>query len=360
MEDQKEIEATAKNKKIWLFVGAFFCLATIILTSIILVVINKAAVVNKIATFIPAAKQTDKNEKPTDLVRRYLDGVYVALGEENNYPVAIMIDNFPDARPESSLARASIVYEAEAEGGVTRYLAIFSDLQNIKSIGPIRSARPYYVDWAEEYSAVYTHCGGSPDALVKIIKDNVIDFNEFYNGSYFYREQRKAAPHNVYITGELITSFLKKNSLEKGKFLTWNFKDDAVLTERPQAATIRIDFPGDDYKVEWRYNQLDNFYERYLAGKLHTDEDGKKIQAKNIIVQYIPAEEVDDKLRLDMKTVGEGKALVCLDGKCQEGKWQKKNTGSRTRFYDSNNNEFTFNTGTTWIEIVQPGYKVEF
>ena len=360
MEEQKEIEEIAKKKNFWLVVSGVFCSATIVLAGIIFVVVNRTAVISNFSSLISSVKQVDKNVPQVNLVRRYLDGVFVEPGEENNYPVAVMIDNFPDARPASSLAKANIVYEAEAEGGVTRYLAVFSDFTDIKNIGSIRSARPYYVEWAEEYSAVYTHCGGSPDALVKIIKDNVIDFNEFYNGSYFQRNAAKSAPHNVYISGESLASFLEKNKLDQGKFLTWNFKDDMVETERPQTATIKIDFPGDNYKVEWHYDKISNLYERYLGGKAHTDEDGTKILAKNIIVQFIPAQEVDDKLRLNMKTIGEGKTTVCLDGKCQEGKWQKKNTGSRTRFYDMNNKEFIFNAGATWIEVALPEYKVEF
>ncbi|HOZ56380.1 MAG: putative lipoprotein YerB precursor [Parcubacteria group bacterium ADurb.Bin316] len=361
MEEKEDIADVAKLKKVWVTVGAIFCLTTIILAGLVLVFINRKTVIKKINEIVPITERESGSQSDNfNLTRRQIDGVYVELGEENNYPVAVTIDNFSDARPAAALAKANIVYEAEAEGGVTRYLAIFADVKKVENIGPIRSARPYYVEWVEEYSAVYIHCGGSPDALAKIIKENVVDFNEFYNGSYFYRNKSKSAPHNVYIKGDSVFSFLEKNKLEQGKFFPWLFKDDRQEAERPEAAQIKIDYPGDYYKVEWRYDKQGNQYDRYLAGKAHTDEDGEKIKAKNIIIQFIAAEEIDDKLRLAMKTIGEGKAFVCLDGQCREGKWHKKNNGSRTRFYDIDGNEFAFNAGTTWIEVVQPEHKVEF
>jgi len=302
-------------------------------------------------------------EKPSseniNLFRRALDGVLVAGGQENNYPVAVMIDNHLDARPSSGISQAGVVIEAEAEGGITRYLAIFDSSLDIKKIGPIRSARPYFIDWAKEFSALYVHVGGSPEALVKVIKEKVNDLNEFYKGEYFWRGTEKFAPHNVFTSMEKIKKYFSTKDFSSVNYFSWNFKDDLSQEKRPNAMEIKIDYVLRDYKVMWKYDKENNYFVRYLNGDLHREEDGTVLFAKNLIIQKIDARETDEDLRLDMDVIGEGEAVVCLDGSCQNGKWQKKNSEARTRFYDANNEEFVFNAGPSWINVVRPEYSVE-
>jgi hypothetical protein len=341
--------------------------------------------------------QTEKvvNQKKTcqDCVRRFIDGVYVKPGEENLHPIAVIIENHVDARPQFGLSEANLVYEAEAEGGITRYLAVYSDGENLEKIGPVRSARPYFVDWARELSALFIHCGGSPEALVKISKENIFNLNEFYQGKYFWRNKRVSAPHNIYISSDNINEYLDLKKADEGKFLSWQYKDDAVLGGRPEIAEIKIDFQSPDFIVKWKYDRENNEYVRYMDGRMHIDASGGEIRAKNVIIEYIKAEVIDEELRLKMQHIGEGKALVCLDGKCEEGEWRKKTAASRTRFYKKPSldkggtslpasapsatqvgeragrlwqaggfieEEFKFNAGTTWIEVVRPEYEVIF
>ena len=138
-----------------------------------------------------------------DCQPRWLDGILVPVNEVNAFPVAVVIDNDVLARPQAGLARASLVYEAPVEGGMTRYLAIFPADIDLEVIGPVRSARPYFVVWAEELRALFVHCGGSPEALARLKADTVYDLNEFYNNAYFWREEsdNRSAPHNVLISG---------------------------------------------------------------------------------------------------------------------------------------------------------------
>jgi hypothetical protein len=100
-----------------------------------------------------------------------------------------MIDNSVFARPPSALSRAGLVYEAEVEGNATRLMAIFSSGKDLNEIGPVRSARPYFIEWAKEFGAPYVHCGGSPEALAILAKGGIIDINEFYGGAYFWRDE---------------------------------------------------------------------------------------------------------------------------------------------------------------------------
>lgn len=296
--------------------------------------------------------------KGINCARRNIDGVYVEPGQENFYPIAVIVENHVDARPQSGLARANLVIEAEAEGGITRYLAVYADGSEIKEIGPIRSARPYFVDWARELSALFVHCGGSPEALVKIARENVFDLNEFYNGTYFWRDKSRPAPHNIYTSTESLNGYLESEKAGEGEYLSWQFKDDAALPEGETGKNVKIKFKTPDYYVDWVYDKESNSYIRYLAGQKHKDIDGEEITAKNVIVMRVKAEVIDDESRLKMEHIGSGKAIVCLDGKCEEGSWEKKSGLARTHFYNSNGEEFKFNAGTVWIEAVRPEREV--
>ncbi|MFH0804659.1 MAG: DUF3048 domain-containing protein, partial [Patescibacteria group bacterium] len=131
---------------------------------------------------------TDGTATQAALVRRVLDGVYVPSGQENLFPAAVMVENLVAARPQSGLAKANVVYEALAEGGITRFMAVYaSPLAGLREIGPVRSARPYYLDWVGEYHALYLHAGGSPQALQDIKRYNVFDLSQFTNGPYYKR-----------------------------------------------------------------------------------------------------------------------------------------------------------------------------
>jgi hypothetical protein len=293
-----------------------------------------------------------------DCVRRNLDGVYVSKGKEIFYPIAVMIDNHVDARPQTGLSHAGLVYEAEVEGGITRYLAVFSNFEDVKSIGPIRSARPYFVDWAAELSALYVHVGGSDDSLTRIARANILDLNEIYKGAYFFRDQTESAPHNAYINTVSINKYLNEQDAKDGKFLSWNFKNDAPLSDRPASGEIKILYRTTDFVVQWSYQQGSNNYIRSLGGKPHADSDGNEIGAKNVIIIFVKSKVVDDKLRLSMDTIGSDKATICMDGKCADGTWKKISIGSRIRFYDANNQEISLNAGNTWVEVVQPGTKI--
>lgn len=337
-----------KNKK-WIIISYISIILFIFLIFFIYINIQK---------FYPNIIFSENNAKKIvltcpDCVRRNIDGVYVKKEESNYIPIAIMIDNHIDARPSFGLSKANLVYESEAEGGITRYLAIYATNENIEKIGPVRSARPYYVDWAQEFSALYAHCGGSPEALVQIAKNNILDLNEFYKTSYFWREKSVKAPHNIYTSLEKLKNYEKYKNRKEAKYFSWIFKDDKLPKSNSLNNQININFRNSLYEVKWKYDIINNNYIRYLNKEIHRDHDNSEIRAKNIILQYVESRIVDDKLRLEISTIGEGKALICLDGECKDGKWIKKNKSTRVRFYNEENNEFEFNAGNIWIEIIR-------
>ncbi len=299
-------------------------------------------------------------EKCENCVRRELDGLYVQNEDYSYYPYATIIENQVDARPQSGLSKARIVFEAEAEGGITRFLAFFDSNQRIDKIGPIRSIRPYFVDWSKELSALLVHVGGSPEALVKVSRESVNNMNEFYNGPYFWRADDRSAPHNVYISINSINKYIEKRGLKDAKFLSWEFKDDASVYDRGTTTSVRVNFRLPDYRVLWEFDENENNYTRYISNRLHLDFDGSRIQAKNIAIAVTPAEVIDSVLRLKMEHIGDGEAVVCFDGYCNEAIWVKQSSSSRIRFYDLNDNEIVFNAGTTWVEVVRPEVEVSY
>jgi len=199
-----------------------------------------------------------------------------------------------------------------------------------------------------------------PDELAKIVKDNIENLNEFFKGEYFWRSSVFSPPHNVFTSGENIISYLNKKEKRDGIYLGWQFKDSEEESGRGTTSEITIDYRLSGYEVTWKYDQAENKYERLLGGEKHLGLKQAGIFADNIIIQVLSAEEIDEKLRLKMDTVGTGEALVCLDGNCREGEWKKKNKGARTRFYDLDGQEFVFNRGVTWVEVVRPEIKFSF
>jgi len=297
-----------------------------------------------------------------NLVRRAIDGMYVPEDQSNYFPVAVMIENMVSSRPPSYLSKANVVYEALVEGGITRFMAIFAgQMVAIPEMGPVRSARPYYLDWALEYGALYVHVGGSPQAFADIRTHEVFDLNQFYNAQYFWRSDDRSAPHNLYTSGEKMAFALRDLEAEaEGSYTPWKFKKDEVVAQRiTEKKSITIDFSSVSYKVEYKYNSTENDYVRYQAGQIHRDkpvgeggdEDGEEIRAKNVIVQKVKTSLLDEE-RLTMETVGEGEALIFFDGTVINGTWKKGAKDSRTMFYASNGEEIEFNAGATWIEIV--------
>lgn len=355
---KNEVKGSETRDKKWIIVAAATLAIFVVSTGVSLAFFWRSND-NENPKDIPAENNSDKKEDMGSKNRRLIDGVFVDDDNKVNPPIlAAMIDNHPDARPSFGISKANLVIEAEAEGGVTRFMAIFSNSEEIEKIGSIRSARAYFVDWAQEYGALYAHCGGSPEALVKIEQDGVSDLNEFYNAPYYWRGKEKRAPHNVYTSSEKISSYLDDNGVEEGKFEPWQFKEDLEKDKRPVKQQIKISFPLPGYSVEWNYDKENNIYVRKMGNDFHKDGMGDIISVKNVVIQYASAREVDEKLRLDMDIIGHGNAQICLDGTCQKGEWRKKDSKSRTRFYADNGKEFEFNAGQTWVEVVRPEREV--
>lgn len=293
---------------------------------------------------------------------RLVDGELVSWGEENPFLISAILDNHSDARPQFGLSRASLVYDVPAEGGINRYLAFFrSDLEGDFKIGPIRSARPYFLDISSEYGALILHCGGSPEALARIVKEKLLTLNEFYNDYYFSRYNGYVAPHNVLADFKKIKDYLKDEDLETSNFSSWKFKSGEEVGENNAEHNFSINIKNGQhqYNTEWNYNLDGNFYLKKISQKNQIDDSGEIISANNLVFHFVNTKILDNELRLKIDLLGEGDAIICLDGFCKNGYWKKIKNSDRTIYYYNNNEEVFFNIGKTWIHLVDERTSVE-
>ncbi len=291
-----------------------------------------------------------------------LNGVLTTKEKAQRRPIAVAIENHTDARPQSGLDKAGLVYEAVTEGGITRFLAFFVE-NDISEIGPIRSARTCFVRSADEYNAFYAHVGDNKDALALIKElDNFFDIDQFSLGKYYWRDKKRYAPHNVYSsTDNLRKAGESKKWNANAEYDKWLFKDDERNENRGQTKKITINFSSANYKVDYYYDREFNIYKRNLAGKEHVDKNTEEqIKAKTVIIQYVqswlkPPENPKEGQSTEIKNDGTGKAVIFIDGKKITGTWKKLSRKQRTKFYDESGNEVKFNRGQIWIELASSG-----
>jgi hypothetical protein len=283
----------------------------------------------------------------------------------NKLPVTgVMIENSTDARPQAGLSQAMVVFEAVAEGGVTRFLALYQDTSPA-NVGPIRSARPYYVQWALGFDAGYAHVGGSPDALADIKAWGVRDLDQFANGSYYQRITTRAAPHNVY------TSIAKLNQLEDSKgytsstFTSFPRKKEAPTKQPPTAKTIDLTLSGPLYNAHYDYNAATNSYNRSEAGAPHIDANtNTQISPKVVIAMVIPesngALDASGAYYSDYASIGSGQVYVFQDGTVTTGQWTKSGNASQITFTNASGQPISLNPGQTWLTAVSATTKVSY
>lgn len=303
----------------------------------------------------PQTSSASANAEPEKQTYHAMNGKLVDRQAADQRPIAVIIENYPDARPQSGLADADIVYEVLAEGGITRFLALFHS-KDAQNIGPIRSARLYFADIANQWGALFAHVGGSDEALQAIDSQRftgLADANEYFNELYFHRIQSKSAPHNVYTSIKNLRELIADRKLSQiAEFTAWQFSNDTPQTA-PTASTISIDFSLKEYQVGYAYNTATNNYTRTLAGKTHLDANtNTAIQAKNIIVQFVNAEAIpnDPKLRISIDLQNGGKSILFKDGIVSEGTWKRQE--SQITYYDATGKQIELNRGQTWVELV--------
>ncbi len=294
-----------------------------------------------------------------------INGICVNKNQQNIWPVALMIDNHPDAWPQFGLNQAELVYSALVEGGATRLMAIFTNNKSVAKIGPVRSARPYYLTWAKELNSLYAHSGGSPEALKKIKNWEIINLEEItsYGHLYFWRDKNRFSPHNLFTSNERLK--LAREDWELAdkipNYQSWKFSKNQKISNE-KISEININYsPGVLFDVKYKYNTTTNSYLRFQNNAPQIDAlNNTQISTTNLIVQFVPKEKhLDSEDRLQIETIGSGKAWIFFNNQIIKGAWQKNSLTDRTIFYNDSNQEITFLPGNIWVEIMPENRDVE-
>ncbi|KNF09342.1 protein of unknown function DUF3048 [Gottschalkia purinilytica] len=299
---------------------------------------------------IKGNKQTEDNSKSG--TASPLSGIYVDEEKINRRPVAVMFDNHPRARWQAGLNEAEIVYEFLVEHPYTRYMGIYL-INDPKLIGPVRSARPYFISTLLQYDPLYVRCGGSEQAKSDVIKYNVADIDGLVSKS-FWRSTKtgKKSPHNLYTSMKSVREEQKRMGYsDTSDYEGFKFNKEDTSIEGSSANTVKIIYNGEN-STKYVYNEDKKVYERYKDGKLHIDESDKStITAKNIIIQKTTGKTIDSEGRKEIDVVGSGDGMYITDGKAKRITWEKASVKSRTIYYDENGEEISLNPGVTWIQV---------
>ncbi len=264
---------------------------------------------------------------------------------------AVMLENSPDARPQSGMKSAGVVYEAIAEGGITRFLALFQEGKPAL-VGPVRSVRMYYVDWLAPFQASVAHVGGSAAALAEVRNGNYRDIDQFFNGGSYWRANDRYAPHNVYTNFERLDALNAKKGYATSAFTAWPRKD-GTPSKAPNASVIDVKISSATYNSHYQYDSASNTYLRSEGGAAHLDREQGQLAPSVVVVMDVTESTVmQDGNREQISTIGSGRARIFQDGIVTEGTWSKADRGSQIAFTDATGKPIAFDRGQTWITAV--------
>ena len=272
-------------------------------------------------------------------------------------PLVVMVENHPDARPQAGLGAADVIYEAVTEWGITRFMAVFAN-RDTAVVGPVRSARHYFAQWAEEYNGLYAFAGASPQGYATLKNSPLAKLDYTMGEGAYWRAKEREAPHNLYADTVALRTSARGSDRAPGRLAGLTFKP--VESPVPSISRIAIAYP-DGYTVRYTYQRTNNNWTRMMVGQPHIDAiSGTQYRAKNVLVQLVETWPVrgDDAGRVDMQITGEGVAYAFLDGRSIKGRWRKGGLADPTRFVDASGNAIELNPGQTWIQVLPDDGKV--
>lgn len=311
-------------------------------------------VVNSVPESAPASVYVPKKvNKPKPIIYYSpLTGKIVETEAATKQAVtAIMLENSPDARPQSGLKDAGVVFEAIAEGGITRFLALYQQ-EKPGLIGPVRSVRMYYVDWLAPFNASVAHIGGSKAALDEVRNGTYRDIDQFFNAGTYWRASDRWAPHNVYTNFTNLDALNQAKGYTTSEFVGFERKDDSPV-ETPNASSVSVTISGPLYNSSYVYDKTSNSYLRSEANEPHLDRESGQINPKVVVVIKVTMDLIlEDGYRENIQTIGSGQAYIFQDGTVKEVNWQKDSRQAQLSFKDGGGNVIPLNRGQTWITAV--------
>lgn len=334
----------------------------------ILVVIAGGVLIYKVKNSKKAEPTVEVNE-PVDVA----ENSTLVVSKQNQIktfngtdrPIAVMIDNHSGAWPQANLNKAYIVYEIVVEGGETRLMAVFKG-QNLEKIGPVRSSRHYFLDYALENDAIYVHHGWSPQAQSDISTLGVNNINGIQESSAnFWRVKDKSAPHNLFTSTDSILKIAERKGYSKtsDKKSVLNYVANEVEMPATAVNATSVTIPHSNLQtVKYEYDEQNKVYKRYARKKAQTDwTTGKNLTTKNIIITMCDNETLDDgenKGRQTLKNIGTFNGYYITNGKAIKIKCIKKARNEQTIYEDLQGNEIKVNDGNTWVNICPTDAKI--
>lgn len=289
---------------------------------------------------------------------------FAALPEGAPEAVAVVVENSAFARPQSGLQHANVVYEALAEGGISRFLAIYLAGADDRPIGPVRSARHYFVQMAMEYGAPLAHVSASPQAYELLRSWGYPHLEETREGSAIWRTSDRAAPHNAYTSTAALRRVLERRGIEAGQgaggLLARSV--DAKATGDP-VTEFTLDYTPWPYQVSYRYDQGRRSYVRWVDGDPHVDADtGEQIEVSAVVVLFVPTWPIprDTAGRLDMQLTGEGSAVVFRDGHRVTARWRRASLQEPTTLVDDTGQPIQFDRSPVWVQYAPPSAEIRY
>ena len=286
----------------------------------------------------------------------------LARGAVKQRPFVVMIDNHPDAYPQSGLDQAAVVFEALAEFGVTRFMAVLAPgiTPDAPKIGPVRSTRLYFAQWAMGFHALYAHAGGSPQGLELVESTdqlNNLDALHRDGGAYFARNSDRDAPHNLYTSSADLAHAAADRGVSEFRDPTigFLFKTDAPQAQRGQSQELGYFFIYSEDDAGWTYDPKSNGYYRLRRGKAARDAaTGEQLWTKNVVVMEVREAKIPDdpKGRIEQDVIGFGAAHVFFDGVERTVTWRKDTAEAPLSFFDESGAEMRFNAGPIWIVVL--------
>jgi hypothetical protein len=281
----------------------------------------------------------------------------------DDYPFATMIDNLPQARPHFGLGQADVVYEAPAEGGIPRLMPVFlSAGVDVSRIGPVRSARHYFVQLASEFGTALVHIGASPQGYSALAASGLVSIDEDRGSPIFTRDPRRRSPHNAFVS----MASVRDELAQRGGPIqaTQGPLRFGAFTPGDQPATsIRIDYPGmQHYSLAYDYQAETHQYARSMDGQPHVDgESGEQYTATSIVVEFVPVVDIpnDPAFRVDVALVGSGNGVLIADGTQVALQWTRASEGEATRYTRVDGAPFELPNGQVWVQIVPLETRVE-
>lgn len=310
----------------------------------------------------PTVPPTTEATEPPPADTNFLTGE--ALEEVSDLrPVAVMINNISKAVPQCGISQADLIYEIVAEGSVTRFMAIFSDLSDVGVIGPVRSVRPYFVRVGQHYNAIISSAGGSDEAI-DMIKDLGLNYLNGIAGagSYFYRDAWRKAnrghEHSLMTTGENLLKAIDKrdfNTQAGEPDYGFRFTDDA-MTAGEEAAKITVWFYKNGKKTVMNYQEDTGLYAMYQHGADSVDgNDDSPIVFKNVVVLEADTRVKDNKGHLEVKLTGSGQGWYARDGRIIPIRWSREDNRAAFTYTDAEGNPISFGVGKSYFAVVPDG-----